>query len=166
MTHTLEGRNTRDQYAKVLDTLDKTAYWPREWAERQYIGLVVTAMCHSVIDDPHEARRYAVLRVLEVFLEHLHDLAPATDFDRSHPRNRIAPLAIPSCEEQCRPWLDVLEYMQLLNWTRKGVLDDATRVSELRQAIEEQFSSEILAEIHARASLADVNGVPQAWWIQ
>ncbi|MCK4513780.1 MAG: hypothetical protein KAU31_00910 [Spirochaetaceae bacterium] len=154
---TLKDNRTRSEYASVLEALDKGSFWSKEWAERQYLGLVITAMCYSVIDDEHEARRYAMMRVLEVFLEHRHDLLPATDFDRLQPRSRIATLAIPNCEEQCKPWLDVLEYMQLMNWTRKGVCEDASRVEELRHAIEDQFSHQILAEIEIG---------PESWWIR
>ena len=154
---TLKDDRTTGEYAAVLDTLDKGAFWPKEWAARQYLGLVITAMCHSVIDDEHQARRYAVLRVLEVFLEHRHDLLPTSERDRVQPRQRIATLAIPDCEEQCKPWLDILEYMQLMNWTRKGVYQDAARAAELRHAIEGQFSPEILAEI-------DIG--PLSWWLR
>ena len=154
---TLRNTRTVEEYAAVLETLDKGSFWSKEWAARQYLGLVITAMCHSVIDDEHGARRYAVLRVLEVFLEHRYDLLPATDQDRMDPRERIATLAIPNCEEQCKPWLDVLEYMQLLNWTRKGVYEDAQRAAELRHSIEEQFSREVLAEVD--------NGT-ESWWVR
>lgn len=154
---TLKDSRTTREYACVLETLDRGSFWSREWAAHQYLGLVVTAMCYSVIDDEHEARRYAVMRVLEVFLEHRHNLLPVSEHDRRQPRQRIAGLAIPNCEEQCKPWLDVLEYMQLMNWTRKGVYEDATRAEELRHAIEEQFSHELLAEV-------DVG--PESWWVQ
>jgi hypothetical protein len=156
MISTLKDTRTQHDYDSVLETLDKGAFWSRDWASRQYLGLVITAMCHSVVDDEHEARRFAVLRVLEVFLEHQHDLLPATDMDRLHPRNRIATLAIPNCEIECKPWLDVLEYMQLMNWTRKGVYEDSTRAEELRHAIEEEFSPAVLAEADADA---------QTWWV-
>ena len=153
---TLKDNRTRQEYACVLEILDKGSFWSKEWAARQYLGLVITAMCHSVIDDEHEARRYAVMRVLEVFLEHRHDLLPVSERDRRQPRQRIAGFAIPNCEEQCKPWLDILEYMQLMNWTRKGVYQDAARAGELRHAIEEQFSRELLAEV-------DVG--PESWWL-
>ena len=157
MKVTLRDPQTTRAYASVLETLDKGSFWTKEWAARQYLGLVITAMCHSVVDDEHDARRYAVLRVLEVFLEHRHDLAPASIQDRQEPRRRVATLAIPNCEEQCKPWLDILEYMQLMNWTRKGVYEDAERAEELRHEIEEQFSREVLAEAEAGTD---------AWWIQ
>jgi hypothetical protein len=157
MILTLKDNTTHDQYGSVLDTLEKGSFWSRDWATRQYVGLVITAMCHSVVDDEHEARRYAVLRVMEVLLEHQHDLLPATDFDRSQPRNRIATLAIPNCEAECKPWLDILEYMQLMNWSREGVFEDASRAEELRNAIGDQFSPDILAEIEAG---------PLSWWVQ
>jgi len=154
---TLRDSRTTDEYAAVLETLDKGSFWSREWADRQYLGLVVTAMCHSVIDDEYVARRFAVLRVLEVFMEHRHDLLPATEFDHLDPRERVATLAIPHHEGECERWLNVLEYMQLMNWTRKGLYEDAARADELRHAIEEDFSREVLAEIDAGT---------QTWWVQ
>ena len=154
---TLRDTRTMREYAAVLETLEKGSFWSREWAAKQYLGLVITAMCQSVTDDEHVARRYAVLRVLEVFLEHRHDLLPAAEQDRMDPRERVATLAIPNCEEQCKPWLDVLEYMQLMNWTRKGVYEDEARAIQLRQAIEEQFSREVLAE---------VDDGTESWWIK
>ena len=46
--------------------------------------------------------------------------------------------------------------MQLMNWTRKGTYEDTSREEELRLAIEDQFSPEILAEI-------DIG--PLTWWV-
>ena len=73
---------TAREYASVLEILDKATFWPKEWAARQYLGLVITAMCQSVVDDEHEARRYAMMRVLGVFVEHVHNLQPASIHDR------------------------------------------------------------------------------------
>lgn len=157
MISTLKDRTTKEQYAGVLGTLEKGAFWSRDWANRQYVGMVLTAMCHAVMNDEHEARRFAVLRVMEVFLEHRHDLLPATEFDRLRPRNRIATLAVPDHEAECKPWLDVLEYMQLRNWTREGVFEDRPRSDELRVAIADQFSTEVLVEIDESAD---------DWWIR
>ena len=157
MVSTLRDTDNRHQYSAVLDTLERGSFWPRDWAARQYVGMVITAMCHAVIDDEHEARRFAVLRVLETFLEHRHDLLPATGQDCMNPRNRVATLAIPDCEEQCGPWLDILEYMQLRNWSRKGLHQDEAREQELRNAIEVQFSREILVEVEEGA---------EGWWMR
>ena len=114
-TVTLKDPRTAREYASVLETLDKATFWSKEWAARQYVGLVITAMCQSVVDDEHEARRYAMMRVLEVFVEHVHNLQPASIHDRLEPRRRVTALAVPNHEEQCKPWLDILEYMQLKN---------------------------------------------------
>ena len=155
--NTLRDTQNVREYTSVLETLDRGSFWSKEWASRQYLGLVITAMCRSVVDDEHEARRFAVMRVLEVFLEHLHNLQPAGGPDYMSPRQRVAALAIPNYEEQCKPWLDVLEYMQLQNWTRKGIHSDPERVAVLRTAVEEQFSPAILAEVDAGA---------QTWWVR
>ena len=157
MVATLKDDRTMREYAGVLETLEKGSFWPTDWAAHQYLGLVITGMCLSVVDDEHAARRFAVLRVLEAFLEHRHDLLPAMGPDLDQPRRRVATLAIPNCEEQCKPWLDVLEYMQLMNWTRKGTYRDDARAEELRHAIAEQFSPAVLAEVDAG---------PMGWWIR
>lgn len=147
---------TKREYLNVLETLDRGSFWPKEWAAEQELGLLITAMCFSVVNDKHDARRFAVLRVLELLLEDRHDLLPATVQDYAHPRNRIAPFAIPGYDEQCEPWLDVLEYQQLRNWRRKGVHEDPKREEQLRRSIEERFSGEFVAEIE--------EGV-RTWWI-
>lgn len=154
---TLKDSRTVREYSSVLETLEKGSFWSREWAARQYLGVVITGMCLSVVDDEHDARRYAVARVLEVFLEHRHNLTPAVGSDLERPRHRVATIAIPNCEEQCEPWLDVLEYMQLENWSRKGIHSDVERANELRQKIGDKFSSEVLAEIDANT---------QGWWLR
>jgi hypothetical protein len=157
MLSTLRDVPNERRYDEVLDTLEKGSFWPRDWAARQYAGLIITAMCYAVVEDEHVARRYAVMRVLETFLEHRLDLAPTTPEDLMDPRSRVAHLAIPSYKEQCEPWLDILEYMQLRNWSRKGIHEDLDREGELRRAIETEFSHEVLEEVEASAA---------EWWIR
>lgn len=144
------------QYTAVLDVLDKAHLWDRQWAQRQHVGLVVTAMCYAVVEDENEARRFAVLRVLEVLLEHQADLLPATEADFVRPRSRVAALAVAERAHECAPWIDVLEYLQLRNWTRKGVYSDPNREGFLREQIEGSFGEKAFELIQANR---------EAWWL-
>jgi hypothetical protein len=143
------------RYREVLDVLDRANAWPRPWAEHQYVGLVISAMCNAVVKDANEARRYAVLRVMETFMEHRHDLLPATHSDFIEPRSRVAKLALAEYERECEPWIDILEYMQLQNWQRKGTSVDRSRIACLREQISDNFSPALADEIDEGT---------ESWW--
>ena len=147
MYTTLLTKEFTDVHESVLATLDKAAAWPRSWAEHQYVGLVLSAMCAAVLNDPREARQYGVLRVMEAFMEHRHDLLPASLEDFQNPRSRVARLAIAEYKDACEPWIDILEYIQLRNWRRKTIYDDPARIADLREQISRSFSEELVAEI-------------------
>jgi len=135
------------EYDAVLDVLDQGAFWKKRWAAELYIGRVLTAMSMDVSPTPTAARRNAVSRVMLVLLEHLHSLSPATDEDLQAPRDRVETLTIPCVGDKCERWIDLLELMQLRNWTKKGVFSDASRESELQKSVTEQFSPELLKEV-------------------
>jgi hypothetical protein len=135
------------EYDAVLDVLDQGAFWKKRWAAELYIGRVLTAMSMDVSPTPTAARRNAVSRVMLVLLEHLHNLSPATDEDLQAPRDRVETLTIPCVGDKCERWIDLLELMQLRNWTKKGLLSDASREAALEKSVSEQFSPELLREI-------------------
>jgi len=135
------------EYDAVLDVLDQGAFWKKRWAAELYIGRVLTAMSMDVSPTPTAARRNAVSRVMLVLLEHLHSLSPATDEDLQAPRDRVETLTIPCVGDKCERWIDLLELMQLRNWTKKGVFSDASREAALEKSVSEQFSPELLKEI-------------------
>jgi hypothetical protein len=108
------------------------------------------------MENENEARRLAVLRVLEVLLEHKADLLPATEADYLRPRSRVAALAVAGCAHACEPWIDVLEYLQLRNWTRKGVYSDPDREDFLQEQIASSFGPETPELLKADRA---------AWWV-
>lgn len=144
------------EYGAVLDVLSAGSFWSRAWALRQYVGLVITAMCVSTVGDTTMARRYAVLRVMEIFLEHRCDFFPRTEGDRDAPRNRVALLSIPGLEAECEKWVDILEYMQIRNWIREGIPDETGRTDTLRSRIITHFSEDLMDEIDAQS---------KSWWL-
>lgn len=147
MRTSLNTPEVRSVLAETLDRLEPMGMWDRTWAEHQYVGFVLTAMCLSVVDDLADARQYAVLRLLETLLEDRFNLLPATERDFHDPRRRVMKLVIHENREACEPWIDILEYLQLRNWRRKGVYEDTARIEELRGQIAERFSPELLIEI-------------------
>ena len=155
MVDSLLTQEHTHRYREVLDILDRAGAWPREWAEHQYVGLVISAMCNTVVKDANEARRFAVLRVMETFMEHRHNLLPATSSDFIDPRSRVAKLALAEYEQECDPWIDILEYMQLQNWRRKGTAIDEARIASLRAQIADNFSPTLTDEIDKGT---------ESWW--
>jgi hypothetical protein len=106
-------------------------------------------MCYAVGATAQDAQRYATLRVLETYIEHLFDLFPATPEDIRDPRGRVRKLAIPGNEGACEPWIDILEYIQLRNWRRKGIGASfhEPRMQDLRRHIAMSFSPELVQEV-------------------
>jgi hypothetical protein len=144
------------EYEAVLDSLDAGAFWARKWAARQYVGLVLTAMCIDLSPDVETARRCAVMRVMQVFLEQLHNLAPVSEDDIANPRRRVEMLAVPGQEAASERWIDVLELLQLRNWLRKKRIAETIRIEELRGRVTESFSAELLEEVEEST---------EEWWI-
>jgi hypothetical protein len=62
-------------------------------------------MSRAVLDDEMKARRYTVLRLMDVMFEHKHDLLPSTAADAQHARARILPIAIGEQFIKSEPWL-------------------------------------------------------------
>ena len=148
------------EYEEVVQALNPVCLWTEDWARRQYVGLVLTAMCHTVVENAKQAKQYAVLRAMETFVEHRYNLFPAQADDWTLPRQRVDKLQIPGAETECAPWIDVLEYIQLLNWRRKGlVAQDAFqgRIDELGGGISREFSPELLDEIKDET---------EQWWAE
>ena len=156
MYTTLQTQVTVSEYNDALGILDRMGCWDRQWAARQYIGLVVTGMCMAVAKNEIEGRQFVILRLLDVLLEHQFNLLPATALDFLNPRDRVAKLSIPEHEEECEPWLDILEYMQLRNWERKGTYGNQSRLAYLREQIGEEFSEELLKEVETCS---------MEWWV-
>ena len=156
MIGTLKDETTTARMIRVLESLDEAGVAPFEWASSQYVARVITAMAHDTVDDELVARRYATLRLMDVLLEHRHNLLPAGPADFMDPRARVLPLAIGESVAQCEPWLDILEYMQLLNWKRKKIHSNPDRERDLKQKIVDNFSYDLVAEIHSDT---------EEWWI-
>ncbi len=149
VTVSLRTPDVLAKYREVVDGLGSVGLWTKQWALAQYVGLVLTAMCYAVAKKAAQARQYAVLRVLETFVEHRFDLFPATESDMQLPRQRVEKLAVAGCEAECESWIDVLEYMQLRNWQRKGkeYPGHAERIDLLRSRIAAAFSVQFANEV-------------------
>ena len=102
--------------------------------KRYAVAKLVYDMCHTVVDDPVEAELHAIAKVSMLLAEIRHSLSPTEDY-LERPMERLRPFLISGAEERQRPWIELLNLIQLRNWHRKGVGDYSAEIAELENRL-------------------------------